>query len=94
MVAAHLGASAADRAGPAGAATGWFIQHGQVGGGGVGGGALGGGAPRLPHDGRVGVPEEQLGEVGLLEHLSALVDHPTAAGEGGGGGGGGEGQWR
>lgn len=97
MVAAHLGASAAHRAGAAGAGAGRFIQHGQVGGRGVGGGPLGGGASGLPHNGCVGVPEQQLGEVGLLEHLSALVDHGTAAGEGGGqggGGGGGGGEWR
>lgn len=81
MITAHLGACAAHRAGPAGAGTGRFIQHGQVCGGGVGGGPLSGCAPRLPHDGRVGVPEEQLGEVWLLEHLPAFVDHRTAAGE-------------
>lgn len=104
MVAAHLGSGAADRAGPAGAAAGRLVQHGQVRGGGVGGGPLGGRAPRLPHYGRVGVPEQQLGEVGLLEHLAALVDHPAAAGKGGGqgrrerggggGGDGGDGGWR
>lgn len=62
----------------------------------MGGGPLGGGASGLPHNWCVGVPEQQLGEVGLLEHLSALVDHGTAAGEGGGqgGGGGGGGEWR
>lgn len=102
VVAAHLGACAADRAGPAGAAAGRLVQHGQVGGRGVGGGPLGGRAPGLPRDGRVGVPEQQLGEVGLLEHLSALVDHPAAGrpggggqgGGGAGGGGGGKGEWR
>lgn len=41
----------------------------------MGGGALGGGTPGLPHDRRVGVPEQQLGEVGLLEDLAALVHH-------------------
>lgn len=83
MVAAHLGASAADGAGSTGAGAGWFVQHGQVGGGGVRGGALRGGAPRLPHDGCVGVPEQQLGEVGLLQNLTAVVDHCAVAGGGG-----------
>lgn len=54
----------------------------------MGGGALGGGAPGLPDHRRVGVPEQQLGEVGLLEDLAALVHH--GAGEEGGRGGGGE----
>lgn len=93
MVTAHLGASAVHRSGPAGAGAGRLVQHGQMGGGGVGGGSLGGRAPRLPHDGCVGVPVQQLGEVGLLENLTAVVDHPTAAGQGGGRrGGGGEGR--
>lgn len=95
MVAAGFRPGAADRAGPAGAPAGRLVQHGQVGGGGVGGGALGGGAPGLPHHRRVGVPEQQLGEVGLLEDLAALV-HQGAGEEGGQGwrrggrGGGGE----
>lgn len=92
--AAHLGPGAADRAGPAGAGARRLVQHGQVGGGGVRGGALRGGASRLPHDGRVGVPEQQLSKVGLPQHLAALVDHRTAAGKGGRGGGGGGGTWR
>lgn len=86
MVAAGFGAGAADRAGPAGASAGRLVQHGQVGGGGVSGGALGGGAPGLPHHRRVGVPEQQLGEVGLLEDLAALVHHGAGEGRGGGGG--------
>lgn len=81
VVAAGFGA--AGRAGPAGASAGGLIQHGQVGGGGVSGGALGGGAPGLPHHRRVGVPEQQPGEVGLLEDLAALVHHGAAAGRGG-----------
>lgn len=57
VVAAHLGAGAAHRAGAAGAGAGRLIQHGQVSGRGVRGRPLGGRAPRLPHNGRVGVPE-------------------------------------
>lgn len=79
MVAAGLRPGAAHRAGPAGAPAGRLVQHGQVGGGGVGGRSLGGRSPGLPHDGRVGVPEQQLGEVGLLEDLAALVHHGAAA---------------
>lgn len=79
VVAAGLGSGAAHRAGPAGAPAGRLVQHGQMGGGGVGGRPLGGRSPGLPHDGRVGVPEQQLGEVGLLEDLAALVHHGAAA---------------
>lgn len=82
VAAAGFGAGAADGAGPAGAAAGRLVQHGQVGGGGVGGGALGGRPPGLPGDGSVGVPEQQLGEVGLLEDLTALVHHGAADGGG------------
>lgn len=53
---------------------------------------LRGRASGLPHDGCVGVPVQQMGEVGLLQHLSALVDHPTAAGRGRRGGECGEGE--
>lgn len=84
VVTAHLGASTAYRTGPAGAAAGRLVQHGQVGGGCVGGGPLGGCAPRLPHYGSVGVSVEQLGKIWLLEHLSAVIDHPTTAGGRGG----------
>lgn len=45
VVAAHLGAGAADGAGPTGATAGRLVQHRQVSGGGVGGGPLGGCAP-------------------------------------------------
>lgn len=69
----------------AGAGAGGLVQHGEVRGGGMGWGALRGGAPRLSHHRSVGVPEEELGEVGLLEHLTALV-HCTAKGGGDGGG--------
>lgn len=51
------------------------IHHGQLGGRGVGGGALGGSAPGLSDDGGVGVPQEGLSEVRLLQHLAALVDN-------------------
>ena len=77
--AAALGRPAAHGAGPAGAAAGRLVQHGQVGGGGVGGGALGGGAAGLPHHGPTGLPQQQLGEVGLRapQGLVALVHHPA-----------------
>lgn len=69
---------------PAGAGAGGLVQHGEVRGGGVGGGALRGRAPGLSHHRSVGVPEEELGEVGLLEHLTAVV-HRAARGGGDGG---------
>lgn len=50
------------------------IHHGQLRGRGVGGGALRGSAPGFSDDGGVGVPQEGLGEVRLLQHLAALVD--------------------
>lgn len=93
VVAAGLRSGAAHRAGPAGASAGRLVQHGQMGGGGVSGRSLGGRSPGLPHDGRVGVPEQQLGEVGLLEDLAALVHHGAAVrrrGRGGVNGGGGQ----
>lgn len=92
MEAAHLAAGAADTTCPAGAPTGGLVQHGQVGGGSVGGGALRGRPPGLPRDGGVGVPQEQLSKIWLLEYLSALVDHTTGKGRGRGGRGEGEGR--
>lgn len=50
------------------------IHHGQLRGRGVGGGALRGSAPGFSDDGGVGVPQQGLGEVRLLQHLAALVD--------------------
>lgn len=91
VVTADLGAAAADRACAAGAAAGRLVR-GQVSGGGVGGRALSGRAPGLPHNGRVGVPQQQLCEVGLLQNLPALVYHGAAGQRGGGAGGWGEGQ--
>ncbi len=50
----------------------------------MGGGALCRGASRLPHHWGVGIPEEELGEVGLLQHLPALVHRAAEGGRGGG----------
>lgn len=83
VVTARFRSGAAHGAGPAGASAGRLVQHGQMGGGGVGGRALGGRPPGLPRDRRVGVPEQQLGEVGLPEDLAALVHHGAAARGGG-----------
>lgn len=73
---------AAHAAGAAGAGAGGLVQHGEVRGGGVSGGALRRSASRLPHHWGVGVPEEELGEVGLLQHLPALVHCTAEVGKG------------
>jgi len=49
------------------------VHHRQLGGGGVRRGALGRGASRLSDDGGVGIPQQRLGKVWLLQHLTALV---------------------
>lgn len=55
-----------------------LVQHGQLRGRGVRGGALRGSAPGFSDDGGVGVPQQGLGEVRLLQHLAALVDDSGA----------------
>lgn len=52
-----------------------LVQHRQLRGRGVSGGSLRGGAPGLSDDGGVGVPQQRLSKVRLLQHLAALVDN-------------------
>lgn len=52
------------------------VHHSQLGRGGVSGGALRGGASGLADDRGVGVSQERLSKVGLLQYLPAFVHKP------------------